>query len=177
MAIVKRLTHLLTADIHAVLDLVEDPETLLKQAIRDMEEEIQRQQKSLILMANKIESLNAQKKQLNSDEAEVNHDIDLCFENKNNTLIRNLVKKKLIIQRHQSLVEKDIELSQQSLSSIQKQLTENQIQYETMCQQSELLLQNSSPVNSECINNHYSTFEVSESDLELAILKEQQKRS
>ncbi|WP_444995241.1 PspA/IM30 family protein [Aliikangiella sp. IMCC44359] len=177
MAIVKRLTHLLTADIHAVLDLVEDPEALLKQAIRDMEEEIQRQQKSLILLTNKIESLNAQKKQLHNDETEVNRDIDLSFENKNNTLIRNLVKKKLIIQKHDSLVAKDIELSQQSLSNIQKQLAENQTQYETMCQQSEQLLKIASRSNDKHFNNYQSAFEISENDVELAILKEQQQRS
>ena len=39
MPIINRISRLFTADLHAVLDRIEEPEALLKQAIREMEEE------------------------------------------------------------------------------------------------------------------------------------------
>ena len=41
MALINRMSRLFTADVHAVLDRIEEPEALLKQAIREMEEEVQ----------------------------------------------------------------------------------------------------------------------------------------
>ena len=40
MALINRVTRLFKADIHAVLDQIEEPEQLLRQAVRDMEEEL-----------------------------------------------------------------------------------------------------------------------------------------
>jgi phage shock protein A len=38
MALITRLSRLFQADMHAVLDKIEEPELLLRQAIREMEE-------------------------------------------------------------------------------------------------------------------------------------------
>lgn len=38
MALIRRMSRLLTADIHAVLDRLEEPEALLRQALREMQE-------------------------------------------------------------------------------------------------------------------------------------------
>ena len=38
MAIVNRIRRLFRADVHAVLDIIEEPEAILKQAIREMQE-------------------------------------------------------------------------------------------------------------------------------------------
>ena len=40
MAIINRLARLFKADFHAVLDHIEDPELQLKQAVREMEEQL-----------------------------------------------------------------------------------------------------------------------------------------
>ena len=40
MALITRVGRLFRADLHAVLDRVEEPEVLLRQAIREMEEEL-----------------------------------------------------------------------------------------------------------------------------------------
>ena len=38
MALINRVTQLFKADFHAVLDRIEEPEQLLRQSIRDMED-------------------------------------------------------------------------------------------------------------------------------------------
>ena len=40
MALINRISRLFKADFHAVLDHIEEPEALLKQAIRDMEDDL-----------------------------------------------------------------------------------------------------------------------------------------
>ena len=40
MALITRFTRLFTADLHALLDRLEEPDVVLKQAIREMEEEL-----------------------------------------------------------------------------------------------------------------------------------------
>ena len=42
MALITRVSRLFQADLHAVLDRIEEPEVLLKQAVREMEEELAR---------------------------------------------------------------------------------------------------------------------------------------
>jgi phage shock protein A len=40
MALINRVSRLFTADLHAVLDRIEEPDALLRQAIREMEEDL-----------------------------------------------------------------------------------------------------------------------------------------
>ena len=42
MALINRMSRLFTADVHAVLDRIEEPDVLLKHAVREMEEELAR---------------------------------------------------------------------------------------------------------------------------------------
>ena len=42
MALINRMSRLFTADVHAVLDRIEEPDVLLKHAIREMDEELAR---------------------------------------------------------------------------------------------------------------------------------------
>ncbi len=42
MALINRMSRLFTADVHAVLDRLEEPDVLLKHAVREMEEELAR---------------------------------------------------------------------------------------------------------------------------------------
>ncbi len=42
MALISRLTQLFQADFHAVLDRLEEPDALLRQAVRDMEDALAR---------------------------------------------------------------------------------------------------------------------------------------
>ena len=50
MALITRVSRLFQADFHAVLDRIEEPEAILRQAVREMEEELARdEQRSTML--------------------------------------------------------------------------------------------------------------------------------
>jgi len=51
MALMTRITHLFKADMHAIIDSIEEPSSVLKQAIREMEDLIVEDETQLITMA------------------------------------------------------------------------------------------------------------------------------
>ncbi|MGH8588771.1 MAG: PspA/IM30 family protein, partial [Gammaproteobacteria bacterium] len=50
MALITRVSRLFRSDLHAVLDRIEEPEVLLRQAIREMEAELSSDEQRIRLM-------------------------------------------------------------------------------------------------------------------------------
>ena len=64
MALITRLSRLMRADLHAVLDRVEEPEVLLRQALREMQEELARDQQRQRLLGRERDQLDARAAEL-----------------------------------------------------------------------------------------------------------------
>ena len=99
MALINRISRLFKADFHAVLDQIEEPEQLLKQAIRDMEDDLAATEQSLFSCAHDQELLGVRKSELKNAIAEIDTKIDLCFASEKDDLARSLIKKKLEAER------------------------------------------------------------------------------
>jgi phage shock protein A len=99
MALINRISRLVKADFHAVLDNIEEPEQLLKQAIRDMEDDLAATEQCIILCAHDQETLSVRKNELGNAIIEINTELDLCFESKKEELAKSLIKKKLEAER------------------------------------------------------------------------------
>jgi len=95
MALINRVSRLFKADFHAVLDQIEEPEQLLKQAIRDMEDDLAATDQRISLCAHDTEAIAVRKSELENALAEIDEQIDLCFESEKDDLARNLIRKKL----------------------------------------------------------------------------------
>ena len=63
MALINRFSRLFTADMHAVLDRIEEPDALLKQAVREMEEELTRMQTQSRSLHEELARLNSQEQE------------------------------------------------------------------------------------------------------------------
>ncbi len=175
MAIARRLSNLLSADVHAVLDLMEAPQTLLKQAIRDMEEEIQSQQQALAVLRNQREKSLALQQRQELDLQRVNTDLDLCFDGDNQDLVRSLIRKKLQLERRIGLYEQGVRDAETDISDLQAQLESNQSRFEAMRERARTLLQQEPSVTP--YPGEDPSFEVSEDEIEIAWLKERRQRS
>jgi len=99
MALINRISRLVKADFHAVLDQIEEPEQLLKQAIRDMEDDLADTEQRIILCAHDQEALAVRKSELEATVAEIDGQLDLCFESDKEDLAKSLIKKKLEAER------------------------------------------------------------------------------
>jgi phage shock protein A len=99
MALINRISRLFKADFHAVLDQIEEPEALLKQAIRDMEDDLANTEQGIRLCAHDQAALTSRKGELEATAADFETQLDLCFESGKDELVKNTIRKKLETER------------------------------------------------------------------------------
>ena len=138
MALINRISRLFKADFHAVLDQIEEPEQLLKQAIRDMEDDLATTEQGIILCAHDQEALAVRKNELKSAIAEIDTQIDLCFESEKEDLARSLIKKKLEAQRLLKRLSSKYEANEKYLAAQRSTFDENRTTLEGLRQKAEL---------------------------------------
>ena len=73
------MSRLFTADVHAVLDRIEEPDVLLKHAIREMEEELARSEQRVKQLEHERSSLADRHRKVQAVLAELGEQLDICF--------------------------------------------------------------------------------------------------
>ena len=101
MALINRVTRLFKADFNAVLDRIEEPEQVLKQAIREMEDDLVGAEQRIQVVTHDQDALNERKSELDAKITEIDEELDLCFAKKKDELARTLVRRKLEVLRRQ----------------------------------------------------------------------------
>ena len=99
MALINRMSRLFTADVHAVLDRIEEPDALLRQAIREMEEALERADDEVRMLEQECAALVHRQRKVESQLAELGEQLDISFGAGNEELARRLVKRKLETER------------------------------------------------------------------------------
>lgn len=175
MAIIHRITQLFRADINAVLDRLEEPESLLKEAIREMEKSLEKDARKLSELeqeqSGNIERLRATEQNLHKIEEELN----LCFEQNNESLARKLVKQKLETQRFSQLISqrhKQLELAIQNINSV---LANNNDELSLIKQKLTIFTQSN---NQSMPRQHFpgNDIFINDDEVEIAFIKEKQRR-
>ena len=95
MAVLNRFTNLLSADMHAVLDRLEDPLASLKFAVRDMECALTDGNRDLVELRRKGELLGRQKQLCSEQLADLKRQLDTCFESEQDALAKSVLRNKL----------------------------------------------------------------------------------
>ncbi len=98
MALITRVTRLFTADLHAVLDRLEEPDVLVKQAIREMEDELASRETRLRWLDHEHAQLTRQSADMNASLDAIAQQLDVCFASDEDTLARPLIKRRLETQ-------------------------------------------------------------------------------
>ncbi len=175
MALITRFTRLFTADLHAVLDRIEEPDTLLKQAVREMEDELARMQSQAKSLHGDIERLNMQENDAQKRLADIEEELDVCFESGEESLARSLVKRKIETARHGKAVAARRDATANSLASLDAGIAENQRHLAGMHQQLELLIEET-PVTGP-VEYAVGDFSIDNDEVEIAFLREKQRRA
>lgn len=181
MAVFNRLSRLFKADFHAVLDLVEEPDVLLRQAIREMQVELaadEQRQRGL-----EVEQRQLQQRISSLQDAlgQLEDELDTCFDAGKDDFARQLIRRKLEQQQRLRLIQQQREELNQQLIETQALLDRKHQLLETMQQQARSLLDNADSCGSdyEQFANPYIREQnaVLDIDVEVAFLKEQQRRA
>ena len=175
MALINRMSRLFTADVHAVLDRIEEPETLLKQAIREMEEEVLEAEQRTKQLAHEGERLADRQRKVQAAIAELEEQIGVAFESGNEDLARKLVKRKLETARLDKHVTERRAAVGKSLEERAAALREQREHLDVLRQKAELLIE---VPRAESGDEWGKTdFTVGDDEVEVAFLRERQKRT
>jgi len=182
MALINRVSRLFKADFHAVLDQIEEPEQLLKQAIRDMEDDLATTEQRVTLCAHDQEALTVRRSELENTLAEIDEQLDLCFESKKHDLAKNLIRKKLEAGRLLKRLNAKHAANDKYLAEQRTMIDENRSTLESLRQKAELFAQRT-PVpgdgGSEFDDIAWMAREmtVGDDEVEVAYLREKSQRS
>ena len=180
MALINRISRLFKADFHAVLDHIEEPEMLLKQAIREMEDDLAETEQRIRVCAHDQEALATGKSEVDSKLSEIDDELDLCFASKKDDLAKGLIKKKLEAERLSKRLGAKHGAAGKYLTEQSAMLDENRATLEGLRQKAELFAQRV-PANGESkfddIGWMAQELRVSDDEVEIAYLREKNARS
>ncbi len=138
MALINRISRLIRADVHAVLDNLEEPELLLKQAVREMEEELVASERRIGLGAHEQERLAGRIGELESSVVQCQQQLDLCFESGKDELAKQLLRKQLEAERLLQRLRARQQATDRELEQQRKRLAEHRATLESLRQKAEL---------------------------------------
>ena len=176
MTLITRLGRLFRADLNAVLDGLEEPDMLLKQAVRDMEEVLAGEEAEQARLADEARRLELASNEGRARLAALDEELTLCLAADKDELARNLVRRKLEASRHASLLAE----RQQALDEIRQRLgarlVEHRQRLEALRAQA-ALTDSVSAVTRDEPTAWQTPTAISEAEVEVALLRERQRRA
>ena len=176
MALITRISRLFHADMHAVLDHIEEPDLLLKQAIREMSDSIAQDETRLKLLKHEQQQFSRQETELTESLTDLDQQLALCFKSNKEDLARTLIKRKLETQQTLKSLSHKIRDSKEAADKLTTQLVEQRSQLESMKQKATLFEQENSSTQPSTQWNNPNT-PIHADDIEVAFLHENQKWS
>jgi phage shock protein A len=174
MALIRRVSRLFAADMHAVLDQIEEPDIVLRQAIREMEEELARQRQRRKWLGAEIEAVSGRIEGFEALVQDLDTKLDVAFANGSETLARRLIRRKLETAQfaEQSATKRQALAAQ--LEELDALLDTNTDQLEGMRQKAAFLADDSSNADG---TGGTRASGIDEDDVEIAFLREKQARA
>ena len=180
MALINRVSQLFRADINAVLDHIEEPEQLLRQAVRDMEDELAASERRIAARAQEQEALAARRQDVVAAAGELDEQLDLCFEAGKDDLARAIIRRKLESARLGKRLDSAITAKQRNLEKERKLLEENRATLEGLRQKAEMFVCQGVSSDGGAGNDDFARLSnelrVGDDEVEIAYLREKSAR-
>jgi phage shock protein A len=179
MTLMTRMIRLFKADAHGLLDLLEDPQAVLRQAVRDMEAEIENGEQVLTGLTRQEERLQGLRTTLEEHLREYERQIDLCFEEGNHDLARRFIRKRLEAQKRLKSVLHRLHDTAARKEAHVRNLRAQKEQLESIVEKMHIVVEHPPHRGVQDPTSPCESWEmaVSEEDVEIAFLDEQRKRS
>ena len=172
MTILTRISRLFKADIHGILDSLEAPENILKQAVRDMQAEIDKDTQAVVKLSKQHEHLQKHQQSLAAQIQELQQQLHLCLSENNEALAKSVIRKKL--QAEGSLKEISGQLTSTSAAKNLKisETDERKEQLQSIRDKLALFSEPSGGSETQQVSESGST--ITKDDIEIAYLYEKQ---
>lgn len=132
MSIMSRILRLWKADLHGVMDQLEDKSLLLKQCLREMETGLQQKQSRLAQLRRACEQLGADQTARVKELTKIEEDIELAVRKEKDDIAKMLIRKRMTLQAesgHLANQQQQLEEDAQRLGSV---LVDQQNRYERL---------------------------------------------
>ncbi len=123
MNLLERISRLVTANINHLLDKAEDPEVMIKQLIRDMEQNIIEMRRETVRAVARQKQLQKQIEAAGELLAELEENAALALMKGEEALARKAVSKKLNTLRARELMEKELEAATHTADELKTELS------------------------------------------------------
>jgi phage shock protein A len=177
MTLFTRLGRLFRADINAVLDGLEEPTLLLRQAVRDMEDVLTGEQAAHDELAAELQRLAAALDDSRDRAAALDEELSLCLAADKNELARDLVRRKLEIARHAAQLMERQQAHRDTLRRIDAQLNEHRQRLASLRAQAALHERSSVVGAADGVAGWAAAAPISDAEIEVALLRERQRRA
>lgn len=174
MALITRISRLFHADMNAVLDQIEQPELLLKQSIREMQEVIDQEERLFKLNQQELEQVIDKQQALKQLLVEIEEQLPICFKSEKDDLARSLIKRKLEKQEDLKALSQKQSGLEKCVRQLEDKLKEQHAQLHSMQQKADVFNDDDANFST---NYASATASVEDDDIEIAFLQEKQKWS
>ncbi len=168
MGIATRFFRLVKADIHSVIDCLEDPESALRQAVREMEESIATREAEIVALDETRERLNQALSRCREKVEEHQKQLELCLAADNDSLARLTMRKKLETDQREQGIIKEIEDLQRIRDIAQRKLEDDKTKLSGVAEKMELFV----PLNGARGRAEEGKTTISDDQVEIALLAE-----
>jgi phage shock protein A len=179
MTLLQRLTRFVKADVHGLLDSLEDPADIVQQTIRDMEEALAHKEQELSALRTTLQRLTTAQQDLARAAQDIDHNIDLCFEAENDTLARNFLRQRLETAQQARQLSRTLEDVQAQCAACEHTMATQREQLAAVVQQYHLYSATSQPPpgNPHATASAPGMRGITEDAVELAFLEEKRRRA
>ncbi|MGE0487203.1 MAG: PspA/IM30 family protein [Gammaproteobacteria bacterium] len=102
MPLINRFARLVSADLNALLDRIEEPEVLLRQAVREMAEELDAMRRRAQVLGAERERVQRERSDIAALLPRLGTELELCLDADEQALARDLVRRRLASERRQA---------------------------------------------------------------------------
>jgi phage shock protein A len=132
MGIMTRMLRLCKADVHGVMDQLEDKELLLKQYLREMETSLGIKEQQVRALTQRITRLNRRIAAHREEADKLERDLTLALKKEKDDIARMLIRKRRVLAAASVHLSQQVKAMTQEKEQLSETLAEQRLQYETL---------------------------------------------
>jgi phage shock protein A len=175
MAILTRIIRLFKADIHGVMDQIEDQGLLLKQHLRDMEESLVQKETKLKQMCFARDQVRQDYEKGLKESNNLEQDLEVAIRKDRDDIARMLIKKLKPLAYIQSERCSHIDRLNHEIEQFKEDIDRQRLQYEKLRQQVAIFFHRSETQNEDysrqAVQADFSVHDLSDEEIELELLQ------
>ncbi len=178
MGIMTRLLRLCKADVHGVMDQLEDKQLLLKQYSREMEASLDRKKRQIAALSQRRIEMSNRTARHNEEMRKLEEDLELAVEKEKDDIARALIRRRRILDSTCRLLQAQLETLTQQERELTATVTDQRVQYEALKTKSDAYClragHSSFPSAADPIRGDWTPIDPKEEEIELELLQRKQ---